>query len=356
MMQVNMKDNLLQLRKQKNVTQKAVAQYLGITSQSVGKWERGEGFPDITFLPALALYFGVTVDELLGVEQARIDAKFDEYFAESRKLANAGEVEKNYALWEAALSEFPNDCRVMIGMMRAIELLRNESVDEGKLKQGEELGKRVLDETTDSRQREDAIHFLVYFSSQLSNKDAAEQYAKMMGDYFTTWNEEMMNILEGEARKEQAKENVRELLQVLNNNISRISTHGTPEEIIRCSRAIIALFELVYEDGDYGFAEATLYQQNFLIAWNYAKLGDGENCLTALENAADFALRFDRQGRMTHTSFLVRGLTYEPENFWKDSPHTPTTQCLLRMKLDDFDFLRETERFKAIESRLKSAE
>ena len=41
MMQVNMKDNLLRLRRQKNVTQEAVAQHLGITSQSVGKWERG---------------------------------------------------------------------------------------------------------------------------------------------------------------------------------------------------------------------------------------------------------------------------------------------------------------------------
>jgi hypothetical protein len=139
---------------------------------------------------------------------------------------------------------------------------------------------------------------------------------------------------------------------VLNNNISRIGTHGTPEEIIRCSQAIITLFTLVYEDGDYGFAEATLYQNYYLMAWNYAKLGDSENSLSALENAADYALRFDRQGSMTHTSFLVRGLSYDPDNLWKDSTSTASEQCLSRMRIRDFDFLRETERFNAIVARL----
>ena len=351
-MQISMKDTLCELRRQKKVTQEAVAAHLGITSQSVGKWERGEGFPDITLLPAIALYFGVTVDDLLGVDQARIDAKINEYFAESKRLMNAGEVEKNNTLWETALNEFPNDCRVMVWTMRAIERLHNGPPGKDKLTLGETLGKRVLAESEDSRQREEAIQLLVYFTSQLGNKDAAEQYAKMMGNYFSTWNEEMMQILEGDARKKQAKENVRDLLQVLNNNISRIGTHGTPEEIIRCSQAIITLFELVYEDGDYGFAEATLYQQYILMAWNYAKLGEGEKSLAALERAADFALCFDRQGSMTHTSFLVRGLSYDPDNYWRDSASTASEQCLIRMRNHDFDFLCETERFNAIVARL----
>ena len=60
-MQITLKDNLSRLRRERGVTQEAVAEHLGITAQSVGKWERGEGFPDITLLPAIALYFGVTV-------------------------------------------------------------------------------------------------------------------------------------------------------------------------------------------------------------------------------------------------------------------------------------------------------
>ena len=40
-MEICLKHTLRSLRQQKNVTQEALAQHLGITSQSVGKWERG---------------------------------------------------------------------------------------------------------------------------------------------------------------------------------------------------------------------------------------------------------------------------------------------------------------------------
>lgn len=43
-MEINLKDTLRRLRQKKNITQETLAAYLGITHQSVGKWERGEGF------------------------------------------------------------------------------------------------------------------------------------------------------------------------------------------------------------------------------------------------------------------------------------------------------------------------
>ena len=49
-MEINLKDTLRNLRRAKNITQETLADYLGITPQSVGKWERGEGYPDITML------------------------------------------------------------------------------------------------------------------------------------------------------------------------------------------------------------------------------------------------------------------------------------------------------------------
>ena len=114
-MEIEMKDKLRTLRQQKNKTQDDLANYLGITYQSVGKWERGEGYPDITLLPRIALYFDVTVDELLGVDSARIEEKINAYIENSEIYMYYGEVEKNLKLWEEAYEEFPNDCRVMGG-------------------------------------------------------------------------------------------------------------------------------------------------------------------------------------------------------------------------------------------------
>ena len=84
-MEICMKDTLRTLRQKKNITQEALAGHLGITPQSVGKWERGEGFPDITLLPKIAFYFDVTIDELLGVGQARIEERVAALEAEASK-------------------------------------------------------------------------------------------------------------------------------------------------------------------------------------------------------------------------------------------------------------------------------
>ena len=58
--------NLLsKLRKERNMTQKDVADRLSVSPQAVSKWERGSGCPDVGLLPAISELFGVAVDRLL---------------------------------------------------------------------------------------------------------------------------------------------------------------------------------------------------------------------------------------------------------------------------------------------------
>lgn len=54
------------LRKAKGVTQEEMAQHLNITYQSISKWENNITLPDITLLPGIATYFGISMDELFG--------------------------------------------------------------------------------------------------------------------------------------------------------------------------------------------------------------------------------------------------------------------------------------------------
>ena len=55
-------------RKRLGLTQDQLAEQLGITAQAVSKWENDQSCPDITTLPLLARIFGITTDELLGLE------------------------------------------------------------------------------------------------------------------------------------------------------------------------------------------------------------------------------------------------------------------------------------------------
>ena len=57
-------------RKQQNLTQEALAQQLGVSNQSVSKWESAQCYPDISLIPQLAEIFGISIDELFGKEPA----------------------------------------------------------------------------------------------------------------------------------------------------------------------------------------------------------------------------------------------------------------------------------------------
>ena len=63
---MNLGKNICDLRKSKNVTQEELAAELGVTAAAVSKWENGYTLPDVLMLCALADYFTVTTDELLG--------------------------------------------------------------------------------------------------------------------------------------------------------------------------------------------------------------------------------------------------------------------------------------------------
>lgn len=58
-------DNLNKLRKTKGLTQEEFAKAMGVSFQAVSKWERGETYPDIELLPAIANYFNTSIDSLL---------------------------------------------------------------------------------------------------------------------------------------------------------------------------------------------------------------------------------------------------------------------------------------------------
>ncbi len=56
------------LRKKKKMTQQELADDVGVSFQTISKWETGMNMPDITMLPVLAEYFQVSTDQLLGLK------------------------------------------------------------------------------------------------------------------------------------------------------------------------------------------------------------------------------------------------------------------------------------------------
>lgn len=65
MKKVNLR--IAELRHKKKITQQELADIVGVSFQTISKWENGVAMPDITYLPVLAEYFGVSIDQLMGI-------------------------------------------------------------------------------------------------------------------------------------------------------------------------------------------------------------------------------------------------------------------------------------------------
>lgn len=60
-------ERIAALRKERGLTQEQLGKLVGVSSQAVGKWEKG-GAPDVELLPVLSRQLGVTIDDLFGME------------------------------------------------------------------------------------------------------------------------------------------------------------------------------------------------------------------------------------------------------------------------------------------------
>lgn len=70
-------EKLLELRRQKGLTQEELAQAIYVSRTAVSKWESGRGYPNIDSLKQLAQFFGVSIDDLLSSREVLSVAEED---------------------------------------------------------------------------------------------------------------------------------------------------------------------------------------------------------------------------------------------------------------------------------------
>lgn len=349
-MNIKLDCKLRTLRKEKGVTQEDLANHLGITSQSVGKWERGEGFPDITLLPKIAFYFDITVDELLCVDKIRIDESIEAYAKQSRLYAQDGDNEARIQLWEDAYKKFPNDCRVIQELMYAKMNGPDENAT-GVIP----LGEMLLHKTTDSRQRETAIQCLCYAYNIIGNKEKALTYADMCGSIHMTRETFRTTILTGEDGVEACQSYIAALIRSAAMTATCMTTKQafSPEEIIEVHQFAIDILTRLFADGNVGFYayDLSFFWRN--IAIQQIKLMNIEQTMTALSESCRYAIMDATLENINYTAPMVNRLRHKKENVAKNFTGNSCNLRLNDLKDACFDFVRNESGFKTMITELE---
>ncbi len=116
-MEIKIGTNIKRLRLAKGMTQEQLAELLCVSTAAVSKWESQNTYPDITLLFPLASIFGISTDELLGYDEAKVEAEIDKILEECRRLYIEGRFEEKAKLIESARQKYPHDYRIMCKYM-----------------------------------------------------------------------------------------------------------------------------------------------------------------------------------------------------------------------------------------------
>lgn len=107
-MNIKIGEKIKLLRKQKNISQEVLAQYLGVSFQSVSKWENETTLPDITLIPAIASFFGISTDELFNFNLMEIEQKVERICKEAYQYRESDPA-KSEAILREGLKNFPGN-------------------------------------------------------------------------------------------------------------------------------------------------------------------------------------------------------------------------------------------------------
>ena len=172
-MSINLGEKLKSLRKEKNISQEKLAQYLNVSFQAVSKWENSNTYPDISLLPEIARFFGITVDELLQVEQIDEHKLYEDYEHRAAELFRCGRYEESLQLWQEAYHRMPNNVEVK-------EMLMSSYFDADKVKYQKEiveLGTEIYHSDCGAYYKGQAISQLARTYFENGNKEMAQKWA-----------------------------------------------------------------------------------------------------------------------------------------------------------------------------------
>lgn len=196
-MNIKIGEKIKFLRKQKNISQEVLAQYLGVSFQAVSKWENETTMPDITLVPAIASFFGVSTDELFDFNLMEIELHVEEICKESWQYRDTDPAKSEVILKEG-LKKYPGNDILLNNLLytmrtpeRAAEVIA--------------LCKSLIESTKLDDVKYDALRILAETYKEQGEYELVKVTLEKIPELYFTKLELQAELLEGEEMAEAAK-------------------------------------------------------------------------------------------------------------------------------------------------------
>ncbi len=352
----NIGQRIKELRKKNDLTQEKLADLLGVTYQSVSKWECGTTMPDLAMIVPLARVLHVSADELLGikpVEQDERKAYFDsEYYQFWKK-----DHEEDLEIARQAVAEYPGDYRYLYWLASdewyvgySVKYMGTDT-EKKLIADSIRHCEMVLENCEDAEVRNHTIVGLVHAYTSMNRYDEAKKYAEMYpDDPESTRDDVLMLCLQGEELEFLYKKRIKKALIKLHSALSQLWYY----EAEPCAEAMDAeetVIKAVITDENYQhfhIALSMIHQERAKIAM---RKGDTDAAVSSLNCAMKHAKSFDEMhenGIEQYTCPALSGYKEDHRDDRREEDWSMTNTVRDYIKINIFDPLRNREDFKAL--------
>ena len=344
------------LRKEKDITQEQLAEYLGITSRAVSQWECDRTAPDVSQLPALANIFEVSADVLLGIDVTNKDKQIAEIIEKAKKHWMCGHNEEAAAILRKGLQEFPNSHKIMVNLMECFRnMASNADAEESKfglLQEAISLGEKVIEGSTDDEVRHDAIRLLCHIYPEIGESDKAILLADRMPSRFLSAEYLLSSVYSGTKRFEHIRKKLMTTVVTFHNDLcnnNALLDSGTPpytnREFIQILQKYHDFLDIIFEDKNYGICTLFARRTQIQLAQCHILEQQSEQALECLQVAAEYAVWYDTQfcPQDTYTCLLFCGMEFG--NVVTNNAENECFRQLKEMEKSVFDPIRQHPEF-----------
>jgi len=146
------------LRRERNITQEELAGVIGVTFQSVSRWENGLAYPDMELIPLIARYFDISTDVLFGTDRETREINLEKHYS------NINSVKDNphsfYIACKDAYNEFPDEFSFGLWLSRCYIDMDIRPYKE-HIEEIRDICKNILDNCSIEDYRIEAMHKII---------------------------------------------------------------------------------------------------------------------------------------------------------------------------------------------------
>lgn len=352
------------LRAENNITQDTLATAIGVTPQAISRWESEGGYPDIELLPALADFFSVSTDELLGYKLSEREEELSNIKKELRRLAEVGTHQERLSFARDAFIKFPNDSKIKVYLAACLADEWGNTNEKSLIYESETLCLSVIDDCHDEDIHYEAIFTLSSIYNDFGETKKARSTLELLSP-MKYCRETALACGIGDGNTEfYIQDEIDKFADGLGLSIRNLVLHedlsndpSTWDKKIEMLTISNHLYKMIYGD-NLMFFHIRLSRNYWLISTYQIAQEKKDETLSSLEKMCYHAIEYDKSYINDHgnffTSILTDKLIYsEPsKDFHECTERTECYHILKKMQHPRYDCIRQDSRFISIVEKL----